>query len=776
MSAKRAAVIGSLLLLVAASPTTTAQPYQPDDPVPPGAVFRIVDLQYRTVDLQYRIVDLQYRIVDLQFRVEAAPEGTTAGGGKATGIASGPHSTMSSDFLYLPANPDAVATLTIRVADQQGQPLQGKRVEVTSAVSGEPADTILQPEAPTDARGITTARVKPVTPPHTARFSARVLEDNVDIGQVVEIEVQKPGPPSFFPAAFAPYFGEGFHVSPTPLVVGRPTTITVPLTNRWKVPVEVRVRFFATVLNIGLGHWPQIGETETFVLQPGESRDAKITWTPTVESGHLCVKVEVWGRALPAQADAGAWPGLVSAAYAAPIALAQAAGAPAPIETRSQNLGTVSLPPCGPLEYGTDHVPIHASPCVPSRGEKWYCENTARVYAGRKHVESEYYTKNFEAEFNEANIYRFKIPELLDHMDAVIKKLLKCAADPLDPEYEQLAAAASDTAAGYLEAVIISMERYQGAEAAGDREWMARHLTARRLYLKRHAEALRRAADAMQKSAESLPPDEPGALSTVQAAQDRFFERWRRGERFSQDQRKWFKEVGISEERATAAIDTLAASKEIPPAKSLRTLLLETATLDRESADEAERVARPGGSTGVEGKAGAPVSQTYLVGNPHDREETVDLFIRRASVPPEWKLSIVDAEPASVGQPQTRVQEVEAGRHYRVRLPAKGQLTVASVVVPVGIVGENTWARWADEGKIGDELIGGIVHEMHVPGFLADLKLPPVAPAPPSPAAASPAGAARWVMPAAIAAAALLAVAIVVVLLVRFRRKGATGP
>src|SRR5713101_2784244 len=152
MSAKRAAAIGHLLVLVIVLSTTTAQAYQPDDPVPPGAVFKILDLQYR--------------IVDLQFRVEAAPD-AVAGGAPGTkapgpgeirearpirpGITSGPHSTMSSDFLYLPANPDAVATLTIRVADGQGQPLQGKRVEVASAVSGGPADTIIQPEAPTDA-------------------------------------------------------------------------------------------------------------------------------------------------------------------------------------------------------------------------------------------------------------------------------------------------------------------------------------------------------------------------------------------------------------------------------------------------------------------------------------------------------------------------------------------------------------------------------------------------------------------------------------------------
>ena len=34
--------------------------------------------------------------------------------------------------------------------------------------------------------------------------------------------------------------------------------------------------------------------------------------------------------------------------------------------------------------------------------------------------------------------------------------------------------------------------------------------------------------------------------------------------------------------------------------------------------------------------------------------------------------------------------------------------------------------RWAVEGKIGDELIGGMVHEMNVSYIISDLKLPPV--------------------------------------------------
>jgi hypothetical protein len=644
---------------------------------------------------------------------------------------SGPHSTISSDVLYLDTKADSLATLTIRVADKQGRPLLGKRVHVANLASYGFKDTVLQPQAPTNAQGITTAQVKPYAAGHTAKFFATVLDEAVDIGQVAEVEVFQAGNLALLPRGFAPYYSETFTISPKPLVVGQPTRITVPVGNPLKVPLELSVRFLNNMANIGSSNWTTLGETEKFVLKPGETREFSITWTPQKEEGHLCFAVEVWGRELPQRAERENPLTLFVSAYAqAPAAPAPASGGSSMMDRRQQNLGSVTLPPCGfSEEYDRRDVPIHSSPCVPSEAEKYYCR--VRLASIRLRI-NEFYDALYAVHTDESvQLTEDEVDDLrvytadINDREAIAAAYDRCEKDPPDPEYKRLAAAVSDTPAGFLHAVTTSMERYQGAEAQGDAEWMSRHLTAQRLYLKRHAEALRRAADAMQESAEGLPLDDPRTLSAMQSAQSRRFERWRRGERFSQDQRKWFKEVGISEERATTAIDALAASKDTPPARSRRTLLLETATLYRESADEAERVPRPGASTGVEGKAGAPISQTYLVGNPHDREETIDLRIRRASLPSEWKLSIVNGESSSAGQ-APQVLEVEAGRHYRVRLPAKGQLSIASVVVPAGVVGENTTARWAVEGKIGDELIGGMVHAMHVPGFLPDLELPAV--------------------------------------------------
>jgi len=157
-------------------------------------------------------------------------------------------------------------------------------------------------------------------------------------------------------------------------------------------------------------------------------------------------------------------------------------------------------------------------------------------------------------------------------------------------------------------------------------------------------------------------------------------------------------------------------------------MLLHSATEQRKLADEAERIAALP-ARGDAGDASARgLVQTFLVGNPHDHEETVDLFLRPISIPPNWKISVVNAEQGQGGTKPSgpQVQETEAGKHYAVRLPAKGEIKVASVLIPVGEVGAHTTARWAVEGKVGDELIGGMVLEMNVPYTVADLKLPPV--------------------------------------------------
>jgi len=257
---------------------------------------------------------------------------------------SGPHSTMSSDMLYLPNEGDEVATLTIRVADKQGRPVAGKQVVVSSLQShGSGTDTVVQPTIPTNAQGITTAQFKTSGAVHTSHLFATVVDEAVDVGQEVEIIGQR-GQLAFLPLTFSPYYGgKHFLVTPTPMRVGQTTTITVPLMNRKKEPYELTVKVLANPPNIGMFNWTEVGRTETFVLKPGESREVKVTWIPTEAAGHLCFKIEVWGRPASARTANREGLSLISTALAQePIPVPHPTPPYKLMDSRQQNIGPVS--------------------------------------------------------------------------------------------------------------------------------------------------------------------------------------------------------------------------------------------------------------------------------------------------------------------------------------------------------------------------------------------------------------------------------------------------
>lgn len=326
-----------------------------------------------------------------------------------------------------------------------------------------------------------------------------------------------------------------------------------------------------------------------------------------------------------------------------------------------------------------------------------------------------------------------------------------------DSHYRAVVPAKAAQAVEYLRASGISNARFKAAQAAGDREWIAKHLKAAQEYAALAAKALIAEAQTDKRDGDRLQvsrflmrrPPEQQAVSVDK-----------------------MKTNGLSPEHRKLLLDRGETDAEI---QEFQKQLLESPTdhigrtaieLMSEIAADREELARqlnvfaqasPGAVTGTN-------SQAFVVGNPHDKEETIDLFIRPISIPPDWKLSLLDVEE----QAKVKVREIEPGKHYAVTLPAKVQLNVASVVVPVGEVGTNTTARWAVEGKIGEELIGGMVHEMNVPYLIPDLKLPPVG----SKEQDEPqAPASRGIPVAATAAAGIVVLFAVAVLVVKRRRR-----
>ena len=347
-------------------------------------------------------------------------------------------------------------------------------------------------------------------------------------------------------------------------------------------------------------------------------------------------------------------------------------------------------------------------------------------------------------------------------LKADLAKWQACASDPPDAEYRQLAVAASDTVAAYVQAMTTSMERLQGAQAAGDQEWMAKQTTAKRLYQKRIADAFRTRANELRARAEKLPPDDPADVERSRVAHARFIERLRSGNPQPAEDQKALNDTGLTQVDIERANVALLAAKVLPPVRGPRENLIALADSAQRSADALEQFLAQPPEGRAEGQPGEPLLNTFIVGNPNDTPATIDLRIRRIALPESWQLSIIDApgpadRNAQPGAPKPTVTEVTAGVLYQVTLPPKTEVRVASVVVPVGETGVNTTARWAVEGRIGNELLGGVVHEMYVPVVLADLQLPPIA------------GSATGVPPLVWLAAAI-SVLLVGILLLEWRR------
>lgn len=305
------------------------------------------------------------------------------------------------------------------------------------------------------------------------------------------------------------------------------------------------------------------------------------------------------------------------------------------------------------------------------------------------------------------------------------RRLIRDFLDVLpDQQYTAVVAAEGTSAIHYLQAMRRSLARFKGARDADHHDWISKHLTAAQRYAVFAAEALVAEAKIVEDRAATLQTKQFAVRRSREEAAAVLEEIKRNG--LSAAHREILRESGWVDQ----AIDVIELMVRVSsPGSELGISVVEAYTKIAKqrhglAGSLGEFIQDPVPESGV-------LSHTFVVGNPTDREATVDLYIRPASISPQWMLSIVDAaEAASDGEnADAMVQEVAEGEHYRVRLRAGEQTPVASVLKPVGPVGPNTTARWAVEGKIGGELIGGMMHEMHVPAVLDNLQLPAISPA-----------------------------------------------
>jgi hypothetical protein len=331
---------------------------------------------------------------------------------------------------------------------------------------------------------------------------------------------------------------------------------------------------------------------------------------------------------------------------------------------------------------------------------------------------------------------------------------------PADPNFTAVAPPASASAADLLAAMGTALARLRAAEQAGQGVWVARQRAAARGYAGRAAEALARSAAAAQKRADELKARRFAERRPAADAEAASVQLKRDGLR--PEHRARLAKARYTADEIAAYQARLQATPALVVGKSIVEHYVQIAAGRRKLAESLDKVE-------ATGTPDADPERTFLVCNPKDEAATIDLYIRRVSVPPQWHLAVAAVADGPDDPAEYRVEEVEAGEHYRVRLPAKGQVRVASVVVPAGGVGADTTTRWAVEGKIGTELIGGIVQELHVPASRPEESHPPTAVAP---IAASPPtdDGRRWLTPTLIGLAALVLFGLGAIILRRTRR------
>ena len=187
---------------------------------------------------------------------------------------------------FVPADGATKAWFTITLRDGYGRPVPGRQVQLASgqaSVSG---------VSTTDIQG--QARAYAVSSQvGDAEFLGKLYDKatcEFVHNAAATIAFAAPGEYGLLPAAQAPYFSDEIQVSPKPIVVGVPVTISATLSNTNDFSVTVDSTFSFQGAHIGLPFLP-VSEVTGTVIPANSSTTVRTVWLPTA-SGHYCFAIE----------------------------------------------------------------------------------------------------------------------------------------------------------------------------------------------------------------------------------------------------------------------------------------------------------------------------------------------------------------------------------------------------------------------------------------------------------------------------------------------------
>jgi hypothetical protein len=580
-------------------------------------------------------------------------------------------SSIEPESFWVIADGVSSSELVVTVRDAQGVPQAGKQVELSTTLGN-----LAQPTEPTDENGRTTAVISS-TETGSAVITARNVTDDQDLAALSSIYFwQGRGETvGLIQPGGVPYDAPQLILGGQPFRSGLPMNFRVPMRNTNAVPVDITVSYRVSKLGVG-ARFTEVDRVSK-TLQPGEEWDAPGSWIVT-ETGHRCgsaiIEVTIDDQVIAVQ------------------------------ETRTVDVG--------PFQVNFD---VPEDPCKEQDASKLIPRGLG-LSGARKH-------------FQKALIQTYLVRECLKQQLSFTTALNGTALAQAQRDYQtvvevpeytpppvtvegditaaqeeafnQVAEAAANAIA-LKEAVNVTGARIRGAGQAGDRAAAAQQMEAYRDFRRRHAEALQTLADNLDAALDVTEgADVPDQFFTPQDYQEYLDQL--RASGYAPDVRAFHQQSGLT----AAEIETMR-QEEIErletgryEATTLYTLLREIRNTAREEADDLLETYGTDSPTALAQNsprtfAIEPIAGSFVVANPTDSRETVNLTVRPVNLPINWSYSLDDPAPV-----------LDAGEEVTVTL------TLSPGTTPMV---EGTQIQVAVEGYIEGDYIGGIVFERWAPG------------------------------------------------------------